>query len=301
MNDQSNFGLRLIVLRCLFILLSIASAFHAKEIQALEGSERIRYDLNKEGQIVGIIIEGEIQPGDYDAFVRLVKPYKGDVRTVYLMSPGGAAVEAMKIGRLIRGLKMETIAPMGSPSRPLCLVKPIETKNCTCASACFLLLVSGVNRTGEIMGIHRVYIKHEQLRNLSAKDAVNSSIEIKKIISSYFIEMGVPTAYIDRALSTPSGEIDFLSAKEINKYFNGYIPDYAEWMTAKCGDLDKLYREESAILKNSKFTPVAKTIKDLIEMDSEYKAIREKIGLAHDCQYKVGKNLSKEAFQQILR
>jgi hypothetical protein len=55
-----------------------------------------------------VVIEGTIQNGDCDKLLILVR--KSSPRAVYLASPGGNVREAMRMGRLVRALKLATIA-----------------------------------------------------------------------------------------------------------------------------------------------------------------------------------------------
>jgi hypothetical protein len=198
----------------------------------------IRYAFNAHMQPYGIIIDGEIKSGDYDKFQELVKNGNGDIGTVWLRSPGGDAIEAMKIGRLIRTLKMATSAPIGTSNKSYCMLhKPVNTKNCTCASSCFLVFVAGIYRDGEVLGIHRIYQNHQQLKQMTSEVAAESAIKIKKLVGEYLKEMGVPSAFLDRIMAISSKEIEFLELNEIKKYFNDFLPEVQEWMLANCGDL----------------------------------------------------------------
>jgi hypothetical protein len=74
-----------------------------------------------------VVLEGLIEPGDYDKlrdFLLAKRDYgifgdptcdgpylDGCPDEIYLASPGGDAAEAMKIGRLVRSLGWETMAP----------------------------------------------------------------------------------------------------------------------------------------------------------------------------------------------
>ena len=89
-----------------------------------------------------VVIEGEITPGDFDEFIRILKDNQGKVREVAVFSPGGDFYEAMKIGRVMRALQLASTVPVRSPfGQPLCEengpLKPLNPRNCTCASAVF--------------------------------------------------------------------------------------------------------------------------------------------------------------------
>lgn len=271
------------------------------ESLALEKEQRIRYATNHQGHAISLIIEGEIEKGDADYFLELIKRHKGELETVHLMSPGGSAVEAIKLGRIIRSLKMTTFAPLVSPSQPNCLHKPIEPQNCTCTSACFFIFVSGYERYGHVLGIHRVFVRHDYLKKLSESEALTSSKEAKEIVTTYFNEMGVPSLFLDRALSTASGQIDFLSKNEINKYFTGYIPEYAEWLTARCGDTAKLWEEEKKVMVNSRYYNEFKNrpYSELLAKDPQVSLANQKTKQADKCKDEISKNMRREAYKKI--
>jgi hypothetical protein len=67
----------------------------------------------------GVVLEGKIEAGDYNK-LRSVYGEKSTnqfyigmpgANEIYLASPGGDLAEAMKIGRLVRALKLHTIVP----------------------------------------------------------------------------------------------------------------------------------------------------------------------------------------------
>jgi hypothetical protein len=90
----------------------------------------------------GIEITGEVVPGDDARFKSIIStmPAGG---FVYLESPGGSALTAIAIGRLIRARRLNTSITAG-----------------TCASACGIIWLAGVGRhigpTGKV-GFHAAY------------------------------------------------------------------------------------------------------------------------------------------------
>jgi hypothetical protein len=245
-----------------------------------------------------ITIEGEIKQGDYEAFENLIKRQSGKITDVLLMSPGGNATEAMKIGNLIRTLKLRTNAPMGY-ARPLCIIeKPFNAENCTCESACFLIFVAGIERNGTIIGIHRVYVRHDLLKNLPEEQAVKAAADIKNNVASYFNTMGVPSHYLDRSFSTPSDKMDFLSEVEIDRDFSGFLPEYQEWVTAKCGNRLQLYDDDKKIYERSKYKKLAKTIGDLRRLDKDYNAVMALEDKNFKCEKQLVESIVMEAFNK---
>ena len=69
--------------------------------------------------IHSIFINGTISAGDYARFERIVRTSQKIPNSVSLRSPGGNVFEALKIGRVIRSLYLQTNAPsIGSISCP---------------------------------------------------------------------------------------------------------------------------------------------------------------------------------------
>jgi hypothetical protein len=105
----------------------------------------------REGRLGEVVLEGTITSGDYDKLLSFVDARWNAIGSIYLASPGGSVTEAIKIGRLVRTLKLEAIAPAHTSSagrkywvREHKLTNP--DANFMCASACFLVYVAGVKR-----------------------------------------------------------------------------------------------------------------------------------------------------------
>ena len=108
--------------------------------------------------LYSIILEGTIVPGDYDKLQKLINENCPSTSwstscpsDVYLASPGGSVAEAMKIGKLVRMLRLGTQVPEDAPAdlrqkiiRALKLQDP--KANYLCASACFFIAVAGIDR-----------------------------------------------------------------------------------------------------------------------------------------------------------
>ena len=98
----------------------------------------------KDGFALGeVVLEGTIASGDYDKLLSFVDAND-------LASLGGSVTEAIKIGRLVRALKLETIIPVqvrGDLREKLAerhkLTNP--KANYVCASACFFVRAARSN------------------------------------------------------------------------------------------------------------------------------------------------------------
>jgi hypothetical protein len=73
----------------------------------------IRTDPAFYGGAAGAVLEGAIRAGDFERFKNFILE-GGNAFQIYLASPGGDLAEAMKIGLLVRLLKLSTVVP-GKP------------------------------------------------------------------------------------------------------------------------------------------------------------------------------------------
>ena len=68
------------------------------------------------GKAEGAVLEGIIEAGDFDKLRSFILD-GGGANEIYLASPGGDLAEAIKIGRLVRALKLATVVPASSDFR----------------------------------------------------------------------------------------------------------------------------------------------------------------------------------------
>ena len=81
-----------------------------------------------------LVIKGEIIEGDYNRFLNNINKHRAFPTIIWLSSPGGDVLEAIKIGRVIRDGVIET--GLGIP----------DSLEDTCSSSCFLIWSAGVRR-----------------------------------------------------------------------------------------------------------------------------------------------------------
>ena len=94
--------------------------------------------VGRKGGLAGIKIEGDIEPGDAVKLLRVYE-YFGQFRggRIFLFSRGGDMEEAIKLGGLIRRLRLTTYAPERNPYENRSLAT--DKTNNICASACVLI------------------------------------------------------------------------------------------------------------------------------------------------------------------
>jgi hypothetical protein len=206
--------------------------------------------------IYNIILEGTIVPGDYDKLRRLIDencPSRSWIMScpsdIYLASPGGSVTEAMKIGRLVRTLRLGTQVPIDNADlrqSNLRALKLQDPENYLCASACFFIAVAGIERSSEllkpILGVHRPFMTDADLKTISANQAIVSATQVRTVVEAYLKEMNVPSKYADLMFSIPKGEVRWISQADFDADFAGLIPELQDWMNARCDkrtDVDK--------------------------------------------------------------
>lgn len=180
-----------------------------------------------------IAMEGRIEPGDFDRFEAAVRRAGPTYNRLYLASKGGDLVEAIRIGRLVRELRYETIAPALETGIDHTFVKLKNSGNQRCLSACFFVFVAGVERSGFVLGIHRPYLSDEDYRSIEADLAIKTHRNIERTVSAYMREMSVSNKFVEAMLSVPPDMIEFLSLRDAQS-LTGYVPEIEGWIEAQC-------------------------------------------------------------------
>jgi len=198
-----------------------------------------------------LILEGKIESGDFLSvrnFLRDESNFKKISGGVFLASPGGNVLEALKIGRLIRELRLSTEAPASPPpdrrdvSAPLIRGRDLANPRVyDCASACFFLYVAGINRTlhwAGRLGIHQPRL--EQIREgMTEGDIANATARVRIVIKEYLETMNVPEKYLDIMYSVPPNEVRWISQEEFDTDLKGYVPEVRRTLNDRCGSLNE--------------------------------------------------------------
>ena len=240
------------------------TAFLATGI-GLSNAAEIRLDplhVSGKWRLSGIAIEGNIQPGDYVKFRKIVKEGEGKGTIVHLASRGGDLLEAMKIGRLIRRLRYATFGPLDFDGNKVSLIK-VDKQNLTCASSCFFLLSAGIKRNGTVVGIHRPYLPEQRYREIGANDAMDANRKVKVLVEKYLEDMNVPIRYAEEMYFTPRDKMHWLSIEEAGKVFDGFTPEIDDWVKAQCpklGNIEKSVRDQYRQRGFSRLSQSEKTI-----------------------------------------
>lgn len=195
--------------------------------------------LHPSGNLV--VFEGRIDAGDFDKVDKLAR--EAAPTGIYLASPGGNLVEAMRIGALVRRLAWETKSAEG-PGVPLNLRNSVATaygvrdpaRNNLCTSACFFIFVSGIYRDGHAIGIHRPFMAPGELERLPVDDVSKVTDKVRIVVEVFLQRMGVPSRYVDEMYRVPGEQMRWLTDDEIEADFRGFIPQVREWVKTQCGE-----------------------------------------------------------------
>lgn len=197
------------------IIFSSSTAFATVSISSLDPN----------GRFAHLSIAGDITAADAKAFAKLV----GNVRTKYdvvdvdLNSRGGDVLAAMQIGRVIRANSIWTTAS--------------DEPGNICASACVLILASGVARMASDdsdVEIHRPYYEPHVFAKLPLADAQRLYGELTNDVQMYLARMGMSGALFQEMLQVPSDQGRTLNSEEMARFgLVGWDPAYQEWLKAR--------------------------------------------------------------------
>ena len=190
---------------------------------SLAGAAEFRLALDSIGKGNTIIIlEGKIETGDFEKFKSVLdnqNAQKVAVNGIILNSPGGAVVPALEIGRYIRLKRLVTYSPLSC-----------DESECICASACALIWLGGIARTGTVYA-HRPSLRDEDQRlDFDAWDRVINTAQ--NDIDLYLREMRITDTVSEALLSTNPNDILPIQAGKEVAYKDTILEDYSR---TRCG------------------------------------------------------------------
>jgi len=173
-------------------------------------------NLGKKCKLNGLLLGGSITEETLPQLKLGLKVLKsrrnsGDplgANTLWLDSPGGLIVEAMKIG--------DVIAENG--------INAIVTFRGHCYSACVFIYAAAKTRStgmGDV-GIHRPFASEISATSLSYSEYLKKYDALTPILKQYFSKYGVSPALVDSMNIVPSDEIKILTSGELNSYGLGF-------------------------------------------------------------------------------
>lgn len=181
---------------------------------------------------LALAISGEIESGDYEKILAVIQINGFIPRFLEIDSPGGDAIDGIKIGELVRNSHM-TVIPRKQ-----------------CNSACALVYFASVGRVKSPpigLGLHRPYYSPIYFSKLDSTQAELKYKNLDKATRNYLKKMDVPTVFIDKMFSVPSDSIWYLNLYSFIEEYGEYAPAYYEWINAKCSnELEIILRETTS-------------------------------------------------------
>ncbi len=218
------------------------------------GAAEFRLDPSR-ASAAGAVLEGKIEAGDFDKFKNFILNGDNPVE-IYLASPGGDLAEAMKIGLLMRILKLSTVVPsktLTNQNRAAVVARhnlKDPKANYECASACFFIFVAGIHRSSDdlgpaILGIHRPSLSANDLKKLNVDQAAAADDRTRRTIEKYLNVMDVPAKYAEDMYSVPKGKIQWIRNDEFETDFAGFILDLRGWVKTRCDNRTDVEQKNS--------------------------------------------------------
>jgi hypothetical protein len=247
-------GVPQIFCKCVVVIIAI-TAFIVSNAATNTAARAADIRISK-SPICNIIIEGDIVPGDYEKLENLINEHwpsywSSGPSEICLASPGGNVSESMKIGRLIRKLRLDTKVPedtVGDLKRTIISALEFQDPkaNYLCTSACFFIAVAGIDRDVSVdkplLGIHRPFMAEADLKRLNPDQAIASANRIRDVVESYLKEVSVPLKYVDIMFEIPKDDIRWISPIEYKTDFEGIVPELKDWMSAQCDTRTEIER-----------------------------------------------------------
>lgn len=151
----------------------------------------------------GLLLTGEIQPGDAARFATHLDARESPPATIALHSPGGSVLDAVEIGARIREGGIATRVSAGR----------------ACFSACPYALAGGTTRTisrGARVGVHQHFFDENAV--LPAFMAVEGIQRGQAEVMAHLDAMGVDPLLMEKAMRTPREDIYILVEDELTGF-----------------------------------------------------------------------------------
>lgn len=210
---------------------------------------------------LGVLIRGRLLSGDDVAFATFLAT-RPLVEKIYLISPGGNLAVGMAIGREIRRRFLVTEAPRRLWKDQKASFLSGETvcrkgEDCICASSCFIAWAGGIERQGNMLGLHRPTYDEAWFGALSPAAATQKYAELMSATERYLAGMEVNSRVIDKMLGTQKESIIFLADEEDGKGDTALESPASikEWFKANCETLtaDEEADDEAPLARQETF------------------------------------------------
>jgi len=248
-----------------------------------------------DGNIVqGAKVEGDIVPGDARKLLDFYKTYGVMISPVHLRSKGGSVEEAMKMGAIIRRLRLETEVPVWDTGRPpVDRIKVDHQEDEVCASACFLVYAGGASRFGNYLALHRPSLPRIEARKINDVEYEVAQKAMVPKVRTYLADMEVDQFWIDRMFAANSQEYYMPTWAEADSkvhHLMGMVPSLEEVVLSKCNEDPTVDRKLKALRKSG--TPPSAEDKEKIKQ-----ALQE-TEVFFECKKTVLSDMQSAAFER---
>lgn len=225
--------MRRLVLKVMMAGIALAAAGAARAEMSFRAVTLEEAALCRSGCPTLILAEGEITRSSAQSFLdflhRQLPAREGHLgNVVFVDSPGGSVMGSMALGAVWRKLGTTVVVARPEVARPGWFASENTSaenvRAARCFSACVYALMGGAKRIippGSRVGVHQSH------KIDLARDPANSGGQMRELIPSneptpalraYARKMGISTALIDLAQSTPPQAFHILTAAEIRRY-----------------------------------------------------------------------------------
>lgn len=160
-------------------------------------ASRMTFTADDVGNVAAV---GRIEPGTAEEFNRFLKDETGQVKRVFLHSPGGSVSDAISMAQAIRNAGIATIVP----------------DNAYCASSCPLLFSGGVEREAGRkvwIGVHQVFTLPSETGTL--QEGLANAQRISANCQEHLVAMGVDPRVWIFAMKTAKHRLYVFTPKEL--------------------------------------------------------------------------------------
>ena len=202
-------------------------------------------------QLSGTMVEGDGEK--LEGLLRQPQLFSANTLWLALDVEGGSVREALRMARSLRQWGFVSHVP--APAK--------------CLSACIFLYAAGLLRIPAVddqqaivsnIGIHRAFISPKYLATLSLAEAEKMTRAIHQTVERAFVEFDLPMALYTLALQTPSNDMHWLGATEINS-IGAYPAWFEEYVLAQCEALANMEAaKQSAAYAQQKSSCAARLI-----------------------------------------
>lgn len=146
---------------------------------------------------------GRIEPGTAAALSKFLTVQSGEVKRLYLHSPGGSVRDALQMSRALRKAKIEAVVP----------------RNAYCASSCPIVLSGGIERRVSRkawVGVHQVFAATATPGDLA--HGMSQGQHITAQVQNHLDKMGIDLRAWVHALRTPPQQLYVFTPEQLREY-----------------------------------------------------------------------------------